>query len=73
MPLHPNNEALRQALEGSTLIASRYENLELINWDPTTGQKRGCFSLVFKAYDKVNDKNVALKFYDLDPQWTADI
>ncbi|EUJ11289.1 protein kinase family protein [Methylophilaceae bacterium 11] len=73
MSLHPNNEALRHSLVTSPLVAGRYENLELINWDPTTGQKRGCFSLVFKAYDKVDAKNVALKFYDLDPRWTADI
>ena len=73
MLLHPNNENLRQALENAKLIAGRYENIKLINWDETTGKKRGCFSLVFKAFDIVTDKTVALKFYDLDPRWTADL
>lgn len=73
MPLHANNILLKDALESTVLLAGRYEAIKLVNWDATTGEKRGCFSLVFKAFDRVEGKDVALKFYDLDPMWAPDL
>lgn len=66
MTLHPNNELLKSTLEALPLLDGRFEQLQLVNV-PVTGPKRGCFSLVFKAWDTVGHKQVALKFYDIDP------
>jgi len=47
------------------LLNDRYENIKCVNWPPKPGEdKRGCFSLVFKAFDSKAGKNVAIKFYD---------
>ncbi len=66
MTLHSNNELLRDTLEALPLLDGRFEQLKLINV-PVVGPKRGCFSLVFRAWDRINEKLVALKFYDIDP------
>jgi serine/threonine protein kinase len=66
MTLHTNNELLKSTLEALPLLDGRFEKLKLVNV-PLTGPKRGCFSLVFKAWDTVDQKYVALKFYDIDP------
>ena len=55
------------ALESQADIDGRYTSLKCVNIDSLTGAQRGCFSLVFKAYDKVDQRWVALKFFDLDP------
>ena len=47
--------------------------MTLVNYDPLSGRKEGSFSLVFKAFDKVEGKPVALKFYDPDPLWVNNL
>jgi len=71
MVLHPNNQLLKSTLESIALLDGRFEQLRLVNV-PASGPKRGCFSLVFKAWDTVEHKQVALKFYDIDPSNLSD-
>jgi hypothetical protein len=47
--------------------------MKLVNFDSASDQKRGCLSLVFRAYDTVEEAEVALKFYDLDPGLASDM
>jgi serine/threonine protein kinase len=72
MPLHPNNDLLVAELTKLPLLDGRFENIRLVNYDPHSGVKRGCFSLVFCAHDRLTGKQVALKFFDLDPAWIHD-
>lgn len=72
MALSQNAELLRDSLESAQLLENRYSNFKLVNVNATTGEKRGCFSLVFKAYDELEKKSVAVKFYDPDPAWLLD-
>lgn len=71
MTLSPNSSLLVQSLEAAQHVGDRFEKLKLVNV-PVGGQKRGCFSLVFRAYDRIEGCNVALKFYDIDPHWMSD-
>jgi serine/threonine protein kinase len=64
-PLDPNNDLLRVTLESLPLLDGRFANIRLVNWDPVRQIKQGCFSLVFRADDVVDDRPVALKFYDI--------
>lgn len=73
MPLHPNNELLVSTVEAMSLLDNRYEGMKFVNYDSVADQKRGCFSLVFRAYDRVDQKIVALKFYDIDPDRMMDV
>lgn len=73
MPLHPNNELLVKTVEAMGLLDNRYEQMKFVNYDSVSDQKRGCFSLVFRAFDRLNQKTVALKFYDIDPQRMMDV
>lgn len=73
MAIHPNSELLRQTLERLPLLDGRFSGLKLVNVNAADGEKRGCFSLVFRAIDEIDGKPVALKFYDLDPRWRADL
>lgn len=60
-----NRVALIKTLEGLSLLDGKYEKITCINCDRTTGQQlRGAFSVVFRAYDRVANKWVALKFFD---------
>lgn len=61
-----NSQLLINALENQAEIDGRYSDLKCVNMNSLTGEKRGCFSLVFRAFDKVNQYPVALKFFDLD-------
>lgn len=54
-----------QELETLPALDGRFTNIKLVNMP--NGEKRGNFSLVFKAFDKIDSKHVALKFFDLDP------
>jgi serine/threonine protein kinase len=72
MPLHPNSQLLVDKLKATPLLDGRFENIELVNYNSIVDAKRGSFSLVFKAYDRLTDRFVALKFYDPDPQWMND-
>lgn len=62
-----NSQLLVSALESQAELDGRYTNLKCVNINALTGAQRGCFSLVFKAFDKVDQRQVALKFFDLDP------
>lgn len=70
--LSPNSQLLVRTLEAIDALDGRFTRLQLINYDSLSGEKRGCFSLVFKAHDKVEDRPVAIKFYDIDPRWLVD-
>nr|WP_315467654.1 protein kinase [uncultured Undibacterium sp.] len=72
MPLHPNSQLLVDTLESLPLLDNRFEKIKLVNYDSVTNDKRGCFSLVFRAFDRLSQKNVALKFYDLHPTLLTD-
>lgn len=63
--LHGNSALLVDRLEKLDLLDGRFSNLTLVNMP--NGTKRGFFSLVFKAYDEIVDRSVAIKFFDLDP------
>jgi serine/threonine protein kinase len=65
--LHSNGLQLIQELEQLPLLDQRYSNLKCVNVDAITGETRGCFSLVFKGHDQLENKSVALKFYNIDP------
>lgn len=73
MPLHQNNVLLITQLEAAPLVANRYANLRAVNCAVGGAAKRGCFSIVFKAHDVLEDRPVALKFFDLDPGVQADV
>lgn len=73
MPLHPNNQLLVSTVEAMTLLDNRYEGMKFVNYNTVADQKRGCFSLVFRAYDRLEQKTVALKFYDIDPDRMMDV
>lgn len=73
MSLHPNNQRLVSELEALPLLDGRYEGMKLVNYDSAADVKRGCLSLVFRAFDRLNQKTVALKFYDINPQLMMDI
>lgn len=71
MALHHNSQQLILNIEGLPTLNGRYEKINVIN--VIHGHtKRGCFSLVFRAHDRLNGKDVALKFYDIDPNWLQD-
>jgi serine/threonine protein kinase len=61
-----NSLLLVNALESQAVVDGRYTGLKCVNINSLTGQQRGCFSLVFSAFDKVDQRQVALKFFDLD-------
>jgi serine/threonine protein kinase len=69
MSLSQNSQFLVDALEALPLLDGRFEKIKLANFNSFNNVKRGCFSLVFSAYDCVEDVPVALKFYDIDPRW----
>lgn len=64
--LHGNSQLLVNELHAMELFEGRFSQLKLMNC-PAAGQKRGYFSLVFRAYDELHSRWVALKFFDLDP------
>src|SRR6266496_4880484 len=60
-----NRDILVNALIKAKDLNGRYINIKCVNWPPNPGEyKRGYFSLVFKAYDTRESKDVAIKFYD---------
>ena len=63
--LHENSALLVKALESCPLLDNRYKKIQLAN--VKAGAKQGYFSLVFKAFDEVEQRTVALKFFDQDP------
>ena len=73
MPLHPNNQLLVTHLQGLAEFDGRFTSITLVNYDAAADKKEGMLSLVFKAFDKVEGKPVALKFYDLDPAMAGNV
>lgn len=67
MPLSNNSRLLVKALQETVELDGRYQNIRLVNADVKTGTKRGEFSLVFRAFDRIDECDVALKFFDVDP------
>jgi len=54
------------------LLNGRYENIRCVNWPPNPGEdKKGFFSLVFKATDTTTGRDVAIKV--LDPCHLGDV
>jgi len=60
-----NKKYLISQIEGLAELDGRYKSLQCINFKPTE-PRRGNFSLVFRAFDKVEDCEVAIKFFDPD-------
>lgn len=73
MALSSNSQLLIDALSNLILLDGRFERIKLMNVNAVSGEKTGCFSLVFKAFDIHSKKNVALKFYDPDPALMHDL
>lgn len=71
--MHANSLYLMQQLESIPLLDGRYKDIKAISLNRDTGVRRGCFSLVFRAFDIVENNFVALKFYDIDPANMKDI
>ena len=63
--LHVNSKRLVQELEALSELDGRFTDLKLVNCQGAV--KRGNFSLVFRAKDKLAGDDVAIKFFDLDP------
>jgi len=65
-----NRKILINTLEALEVFDGRYKNLKCVNYDLTKPEdaKRGCFSLVFKANDTLENRPVAIKFYDPHPR-----
>jgi serine/threonine protein kinase len=59
VPLDPNIQHLVGILEAMPLFEGRYERLRHIN------ATRGCFSVVFRAHDRLEGKEVAIKVYSI--------
>lgn len=71
VPLSVNSQLLVDHLQSLPELDGRFTNISLANYDPVHG-KRGSFSLVFRAHDKLENRLTALKFYDPDPLWSRD-
>lgn len=60
-----NRDFLVKELTSIKLLNGRYENIRCVNWPPKPGEdKKGYFSLVFKAVDTTSGRNVAIKVLD---------
>jgi len=63
--LDDNRDFLVNEFVKITSLNGRYEQVECVNWPLASGEeKRGYFSLVFKALDNTTGKNVAIKVMD---------
>ncbi len=65
--MHPNSLYLIDQLESLPLLDGRYKDIKIISLNRDSGERRGCFSLVFRAFDQLEGDFVALKFYDIAP------
>lgn len=64
MPLPSVSQFLVDDLQALPLLDGRFEGMTLVNFNSAQDQRRGCFSLVFRAHDQDNGRDVALKFFD---------
>lgn len=64
MPLHSVSQLLVDALESMPALDGRFVGIKCVNFDPASGVRRGCLSLVFRALDQDTGNAVALKFFD---------
>jgi len=55
---------IAEAIEDSDLIDNRFRGAVWVNTPDKDGNKPGFFSLIFRAHDIVEDRQVALKFLD---------
>jgi|HubBroStandDraft_4_1064222.scaffolds.fasta_scaffold150553_2 serine/threonine protein kinase len=60
MPANRDREAILQIVERRAELGKRFTNIRRLG--PFGGN--GHFSILFRAYDKITSKDVALKFYD---------
>ena len=60
MPASKDREAILKIVERRSELDKRFSNIQRLG--PSGGH--GHFSILFKAYDKITDQDVALKFYD---------
>jgi len=60
MPASKDREAILRIVERRADLDNRFSSIRRLG--PSGG--RGHFSVLFRAYDKITDKDVALKFYD---------
>lgn len=67
-PISTNSLLLIDAVEALPLLDGRYKDIKSASFDRAAGIKRGCFSLVFSAFDVIEGKKVAIKFYDISPE-----
>lgn len=67
-PISTNSLLLIDALEALPLLDGRYKDLKCVSYDRVTDIKRGCFSLVFSAFDVIEENRVAVKFYDISTE-----
>ena len=67
MALSSNSSSLINTLENLPTLDGRYVQIKCVNINASTGESRGVLSLVFKAFDQIDQCHVALKFYDIDP------
>lgn len=64
MSLQPISQFVVDDLQALQLLDGRFEGMELVNYDSIKNERRGCFSLVFRANDRDTGRYVALKFFD---------
>jgi serine/threonine protein kinase len=66
-----NRDGIVDILEGLASIDERYENLQCVNYQRgVPAARRGAFSLVFQARDKVTGETVVIK--TMDPDYLGD-
>jgi len=63
-------DILIEELEKLDVLDGRYEQLRCVSF--SNGEKRGAFSLVFRAIDRLEGKPVAIKFFDPAPKFMRD-
>ena len=65
-----NTLTLINHLQNIEILDGRYSNIEVVNRDQTTGERRdthqGSLSVIFQAVDETTQRKVALKFFDPD-------
>lgn len=66
MTVKQPSELLISDIETTVELDGRYRDLKAINVANDGKPRQGVFSIVFKAWDTLDEKHVAIKFYDPD-------